>query len=117
ASVEEFGTDFTQPGNMVTNGAYMLESFTPNSKIVMRKNPEFHDAENVKIDVVNYIPFEDRASCLRRFEAQEVHSCSDLDYQQMDYMKENLADNLRIAPYLGTYYLPVKTKKEKFADP
>jgi oligopeptide transport system substrate-binding protein len=117
ASVEEFGTDFTRPGNMVTNGAYMLESFTPNDKITMRKNPNFHDADNVKIDVVNFIPFEDRATCLRRFEAAEVQSCSDLDNQQMDYMKENLGDQVRVAPYLGTYYLPVKVKKEKLADP
>ncbi|WP_246666094.1 peptide ABC transporter substrate-binding protein [Aquamicrobium sp. LC103] len=117
ASVEQHGTDFTKPGNMVTNGAYMLESFTPNDKIVMRKNPHFHDAENVKIDVVNFIPFEDRATCLRRFEAGEVLSCSDLDNQQMDYMRQNLGDQVHVAPYLGTYYLPVKVKKEKLADP
>jgi oligopeptide transport system substrate-binding protein len=117
ASVEEHGDQFTQPGNMVTNGAYMLESFTPNDKITMRKNPHFHDAENVQIDVVNFIPFEDRATCLRRFEAEEVHSCSDLDNAQMDYMKENLGDQVRIAPYLGTYYLPVKVKKDKLSDP
>lgn len=117
ASVEKFGDDFTRPGNLVTNGAYMLEGFTPNDKIAMRKNPHFHDAANVQIDVVNFIPFEDRATCLRRFEAGEVQSCSDLDNQQMDYMKANLGAQLRIAPYLGTYYLPVKVKKEKLADP
>lgn len=117
ASVEEFGPDFTQPGNMVTNGAYTLESFTPNDMIVMRKNPEFHDAENVAIDVVNYIPFEDRAACLRRFEAGEVLSCSDIPLEQMDYMEENLADAMRIVPYLGTWYLPVKTTKDKLSDP
>ena len=117
ASVEEHGTEFTRPGNMVTNGAYMLENFTPNDKITMRKNPHFHDADNVKIDVVNFIPFEDRATCLRRFEAGEVHSCSDLDNQQMDYMKANLGEQLRVAPYLGVYYLPVKVKKEKLSDP
>lgn len=117
ASVEEHGDQFTQPGNMVTNGAYMLESFTPNDMIVMRKNPHFHDAANVAIDVVNYIPFEDRATCLRRFEAEEVQSCSDIPAEQMDYMRENLAEEMRIAPYLGTYYLPVKVKKEKLSDP
>ncbi|WP_370853001.1 peptide ABC transporter substrate-binding protein [Pararhizobium haloflavum] len=117
ASVEEHGADYTSPDNMVTNGAYMLESFTPNDMIVMRKNPEFHDADNVAIDVVNYIPFEDRATCLRRFEADEVLSCSDIPLEQMDYMEENLADSMRIVPYLGTYYLPVKTTKEELSDP
>ena len=117
ASVEEFGADYVQPGNMVTNGAYMLESFTPNDRIVMRKNPEFHDADNVQIDVVNFIPFEERATCLRRFEAGEVLSCSDIPLEQMDYMQENLADSVRSVPYLGTYYLPIKTTKEQLADP
>ncbi|HEV7418162.1 peptide ABC transporter substrate-binding protein [Tianweitania sediminis] len=107
-SVEQFGNEFTRPGNMVTNGAYMLEAFTPNDKIVMRKNPHFHDAENVAIDVVNWIPFEERATCLRRFEAGEVLSCSDLDSAQMDYMKEKLGEQVHVVPYLGTYYLPVK---------
>lgn len=117
ASVEEQGDQFTRPGNMVTNGAYMLEAFTPNDRLVMRKNTNFHDADNVQIDVINYIPFEDRAACLRRFEAEEVHSCSDVPAEQMDYMRDNLGERLRIAPYLGTYYLPVKTTKEKLADP
>ncbi len=117
ASVEEFGDDFTKPGNLVTNGAYMLESFTPNDRIVMQKNPHFWDADNVAIDTINYIPFEDRSACLRRFEAGEVQICSDVPAEQMTYMQEKYPDNLRIAPYLGTYYLPVKVEKEKLADP
>lgn len=111
ASVEKFGDAFTKPGNLVTNGAFMLDSFTPNDKLVMKKNPNFHDAANVKIDVVNFIPFEDRANCLRRFEAGEVQSCSDIPAEQMDYMREKLGDQVHIAPYLGVYYLPVKGKE------
>jgi oligopeptide transport system substrate-binding protein len=117
ASVEKHGDAFVQPGNLVSNGPYMVESFTPNDKIVFRKNPNYWDAANVKVDVVNYIPFEDRSACLRRFEAGEVQSCSDIPAEQMDYMKQNLGEQVRIAPYLGTYYLPVKVKKDKFKDP
>lgn len=117
ASVEEHGDQFTQAGRLVTNGAFMLESFTPNDMIVMAKNPEFYDAENVAIDAINYIPFEDRSACLRRFEAGEVHICSDVPAEQMAYMRENLADQLRIAPYLGVYYLPIKVEKEVLGDP
>ncbi|MEZ5860687.1 MAG: peptide ABC transporter substrate-binding protein [Geminicoccaceae bacterium] len=117
ATVESFGDAFTKPGNLVSNGAFVLESFVPNDKIVMRKNPQFHDAANVQVDEVQWIPFEDRSACLRRFEAGEVHTCSDVPAEQMKYMKENLPEALRIAPYLGTYYLPVKVAKPEFADP
>lgn len=108
ASVEANGDKFTQPGLLVTNGPFMLVSFQPNDKIVMAKNPHYHDAANVAIDTINWIPFEDRAACMRRFEAGEIDICADVAAEQMDYVKTNLADALRIAPYLGTYYLPVK---------
>ncbi|MDO5605525.1 MAG: peptide ABC transporter substrate-binding protein [Paracoccus sp. (in: a-proteobacteria)] len=108
ASVEANGDQFTRAGNLVTNGAYMLESFVPNDKMVMRKNPNFYDVESVQIDVVNWIPFEDRSACMRRFEAKEVQICSEVAAEQMDYVKANLDDQFRLAPYLGVYYLPVK---------
>ncbi|MYZ47207.1 peptide ABC transporter substrate-binding protein [Propylenella binzhouense] len=116
AAVEKFGTDFVKAGNIVTNGAYTLQEFTPNDKIVLVKNKEFHDAADVKIDKVVFIPFEDRSACLRRFEAGEVQSCSDIPAEQMDYVKEKLGDQVHIAPYLGTYYYAIKADKDKFSD-
>ncbi|ODM43777.1 peptide ABC transporter substrate-binding protein [Cereibacter johrii] len=108
ATVEAEGSNFTKPGVMVTNGAYKLVSFAPNDRIVMEKNEHFHDAANVAIDRVEWVPFEDRSACLRRFEADEVQMCTDVPAEQMAYMRENLKDELHVAPYLGTYYLPVK---------
>lgn len=117
-SVEENGDKFTTAGKMITNGAYELVSFTPNDKIVMKKNPNYYDADKIQIDVVNWIPFEDRASCMRRFEAKEVQICSDVPSEQMDYVKSKLANEFHIAPYLGSYYLPVKGKADsKLKDP
>lgn len=118
-SVEANGDKFTAPGKMVTNGAYQLTSFTPNDKIILNKNPHYYDVDNVKIDVINWIPFEDRATCMRRFEAKEVHICSDVPAEQLAYVKKNLADEFRLAPYLGSYYLPVKgkTADSKLKDP
>jgi len=117
ASVAAHGDAFTKAGNLVSNGAFMLESFVPNDRIVMAKNPNFHDAANVALDAINYIPFEDRSACLRRFEAGEVHICSDVPAEQMTYMRETMGGQLRVAPYLGTYYLPIKTTKPAFSDP
>ncbi|PXF92156.1 peptide ABC transporter substrate-binding protein [Brucella abortus] len=117
-SVEANGDKFTTPGKMVTNGAYMLESFTPNDKIVMKKNPYYYEADQVKIDKVNWIPFEDRASCMRRFEAKEVDICSDVSAEQMDYVKKNLSKEFRLAPYLGIYYVDIKGEpSSKLRDP
>lgn len=116
-AVKAHGSDFVKPENIVTNGAYKLVSFTPGDKIVMEKNENFHDAANVKIDRVEFIPFEDRATCVRRFEAGEVMSCSDLPTEQIKSMKERLGDQVHITPYLGTYYYALNQEKESLKDP
>ena len=116
ASVEEHGAEFVQPGNMVTNGAYTLESIVPNDKIVLVKSDSFREADSVMIDRVEYIPFEDRATCVRRFEAGEVHSCSDLPAEQIERLTADLGDQVRVAPYLGVYYYGVNTAREPFSD-
>ncbi|WP_181705295.1 peptide ABC transporter substrate-binding protein [Chthonobacter rhizosphaerae] len=117
ASVSKLGAEYSKPGNMITNGAYTLVSATPGDKVVLAKNPKFHDAANVQIDTVNYIPFEDRAACVRRFEAGEIDSCSDLPADQMAQLREKFGDQVRTPPYLGTYYFPIKTDKPPFNDP
>jgi oligopeptide transport system substrate-binding protein len=116
ATVTKLGTDWSKPGNMVSNGAYTLVSAVPGDKIVLAKNPAFHAAADVGIDVVNYIPFEDRAACVRRFEAGEIDSCSDLPADQMKQLREKFGDQVRTPPYLGTYYFPIKTDKKPFDD-
>lgn len=116
ASIEQYGADFLRPGNMVSNGAYTLVSFTPNDKIVLQKNPRFHDADSVAIDTVEFVPFEDRATCARRFEAGEVQSCSDIAAEQIEDLKARLGDQVHISPYLGVYYYALNTAHEPLND-
>ena len=117
ASVEEHDSDFVQPGNMVSNGAYMLSEFVPNSHVKVDKNPNYHDAENVQIDTVFFYPTEDRGAAVQRFQAGELHSNNDAPTEQIQFMREELGDQFRVAPYLGTYYYAVKADKEPFSDP
>lgn len=62
----------------------------------------------MQIDVVNWMPFEQPATCMRRFEAKEVDICSTVAAEQMDYINANLKQYLRITPYFGVNYLNVK---------
>lgn len=111
ANVEKFGNDFVKPGNLVSNGAFTLAEFIPNDHITLVKNPKFHDAANVKIDKVNYIPNEDRSAAMKRFEAGELDSYGDLPTEQLADLKAKFGDQIRTAPYLGTYYYSIKTDK------
>ncbi|MCB9946314.1 MAG: peptide ABC transporter substrate-binding protein [Rhodospirillaceae bacterium] len=116
ASVEEFGDDFVRPGNMVSNGAYMLVEQVPQAHILLEKNPHFHSADTVAIDRVYFYPTEDRSAALRRFQAGELHSNNDVPQEQVAWLRENLPDEFRAAPYLGNYYYAIRADKEPWSD-
>ncbi|MCB8821192.1 peptide ABC transporter substrate-binding protein [Microvirga rosea] len=116
ASVEKFGKDFVKPGNMVTNGAYKLAEFVPNSHIKLVKNENYYDAKNVKIDTVMFYPTPDFAAMVRRYEAGELDTTDDVPADQMKSLKERFKDQVRLGPYLGTWFLVVNTSKAPFND-
>ncbi|MGQ0485571.1 MAG: peptide ABC transporter substrate-binding protein [Hyphomicrobiales bacterium] len=111
ANVEAKGAEFTKPGNFVSNGAYTLAEFVPNDHIKLVKNANFFDAANVKIDTVNYIPTEDRSTAVKRFEAGELHLNDDMPTEQLADLKAKFGDQVKIGPYLGTYYYAFKIPK------
>ncbi len=111
ANVETFGKDFIKPGKLVTNGAYMLAEFVPNDHVKVVKNPMFFDAANVQIDVVNYIPTEDRSTAMKRLETGELDSNDDIPTEQLADLRAKFGDQVRIGPYLGTYYYAFKIDK------
>jgi oligopeptide transport system substrate-binding protein len=112
--VEAFGDDWVRPGNMVSNGAYVLAEWRPQTHIMAVKNPMFFDADNVKIETVFYYPTEDRSAALRRFRAGELHMNQDFPADQIDWLRENLPTETRIAPYLGIYYYAVNLLNPPF---
>lgn len=116
ASVKKFGNDYVKPENWVSNGAYKLVEWTPNSHIRVDKNPNFHDAANVQIERVMFYPTPDFAAASRRFMAGELQFTTDIPADQTKFLKERLGDQVKIAPYLGTYYLAFNTTKKPFDD-
>ncbi len=117
ASVEKYGEDFVKPGNLVSDGAYMLTENVANDHITLVKNPDYYDAANVKIDKVIYYPTEDQAAAIRRFQAGEL----DLQYQfpadQMAFLKKTLGEGVvHTPPALATYYYVFDTRHAPFND-
>jgi oligopeptide transport system substrate-binding protein len=116
ANLAAHPTDFTKPGNLVSNGAYVLAEFVPNDHIKLVKNDKFFDAANVKIDTVNYIPNEDRGAAVKRFEAGELDMYGDLPTEQLVDLRTKFGDQIKIGPFLGTYYYAFKTTKKPWDD-
>ena len=114
--VEKFGRAWTDPANIVTNGAYTLKERVPQTRITLVKNPKFYDAANVKIEEVNYFPTENLGTVLNRFRAKELDIALNFPPDQIDFIRQNLAKELHIAPSLGIYYFVINNTKPPFTD-
>jgi oligopeptide transport system substrate-binding protein len=115
--VEALGEDWVKPGNIVGNGAYTVVEWLPNTHVKATKNAAFYDAAEVAIDTVYFYPGEERNAATKRFRAGEIDIQYDFASEQIDWLRENLPDETRIAPYLGVYYYVINSRNAPFDRP
>ena len=113
-SAEAHGSAFSRPGNLVSNGAYVLSDWVIRSRIELVKNPNYRDAKNVIIDKVVYYPFEDQSTALKRFRAGKLHWTSEVPNNQFKWLQKHYPDELVISPWLGSYFFGFNLEREPF---
>jgi oligopeptide transport system substrate-binding protein len=104
-----------RPGQLVSNGPFTLSEWTPQSQIILRRNPTFHDAAAVAIDEVRWIVAEDDATALKRYRSGEL-DISRVPPTELDWAKRTLNGELHTAPFFGTEYLAFNLHVEPFAS-
>ncbi len=115
-SVEKWGESFARAGRMVGNGAFVLESYVPNDRLVLVKNPTFHDAAHVALSGEIILPLEDQSAAVRRFMAGEIDSYDSVPVDEIDFIRRRLGADFRVAPYLATYYYAFDCRQKPFDD-
>lgn len=117
--VEKHGRAWVQPGNMVSNGPYLMADYVPNGYVKLTKNPRFYDSANVEIEEVYFYPIDDERTALTRYRAGEIDmnvTTSGFPIQQLGWLKENMPGQARISPYLAINYCFMNLKRPQFAD-
>ncbi|HEX6928900.1 MAG TPA: peptide ABC transporter substrate-binding protein [Gammaproteobacteria bacterium] len=115
-SLEKHGEKFTRPGNLVSNGAYRLKDWQVNAHIRLERNPHYWDADEVRIETVYYLPIDDEEAEFNRFRAGEIDVTQTIPVGRYDWLKKEMPDALRIAPYLSTYFYGFNLAKPPFKD-
>jgi oligopeptide transport system substrate-binding protein len=116
ASLEANGDQWTRPGNLVSNGAFKLDDWVVQSHVKVVRNPYYWDNANTKLEEVWFQATEDQNAELQRFRALELDMTEIIPAAQIDFIRENLADELVIAPYLGSYYYGFNVTRPPFKD-
>ncbi|RNF82876.1 peptide ABC transporter substrate-binding protein [Montanilutibacter psychrotolerans] len=111
-AVARHGAEHTRPGNLVSNGAYRLTSWTPQANLVVERNPRFHGATGVAIERVRFHVTEDAAAELQRFAAGDLHLTEVVPPQPLASLRARFGDQLRISPYIGAFWLGMNLTRE-----
>ena len=107
ATIEAHGSDWTAPGNMVSNGAYTLGEVALNEYHTRVKNPLYWDAGNVIIEKVTGLVINDVNQALTRYRAGELDHLEPVPPGQYPALKEELPDQATSVPRLCSYYYAI----------
>ncbi|MEZ5565251.1 MAG: peptide ABC transporter substrate-binding protein [Gammaproteobacteria bacterium] len=115
--IEKYGSDWTRPDRMVTNGAYTLAERVPQTVTRLRKNPRYHDAASVGTEIVEWYPTQDLSTSLRRYRAGELDQILNFPPDEIERLRKEMPKALHVVPTLGVYFLEINLRNPKFTDP
>jgi oligopeptide transport system substrate-binding protein len=116
SNVEEFGELFSRPGNLVSNGAYLLKGWKPRVQIELEKNPLFREADQTLIERVFYYPIEDLATEVKAFRSGEIDWTNEVPNNQFRWLQQNYPGELVVSPWMGSYFFGFNLTQEPFID-
>ncbi len=123
ATIEKFGpmdqpgTAWTRPGNLVGNGPFTLTEWVTNARITVEKNAHYWDAANVRLNRIRFFPTESADVDERNFRAGQVHITYDIPVSKIASYRAQSPSPLRNDPLLGMYYLNFNVTNPPFNNP
>lgn len=107
---------WTRAGNAVSNGAFRLTEWKLYKYVKAEKNPYYWDAANVKLNGIAFYPTENTITEERMFRSHQLHITSSFPVDKVADYKRDHPDELRLDPYLGTYYFMVNVTRPGLND-
>jgi len=109
-------TAMDDPLHGPVNGPFLLTDWTPRASIKLERNPGFHAVDTVYFDSVEYFPIEEASTELSRYRAGELDATETIPAGRFGWLRENLAADLRVYPYLGTFWLGYNLRQPDLGD-
>jgi oligopeptide transport system substrate-binding protein len=104
------------PDGRVASGAFRLAEQQPGSHLLLVRNPHYRAAASVAIDQVRYLPIADHASELSRYRAGELHMTYTVPVSRVPWLREHMAEEFRVSPYLAVYFYGFNTRRPPLDD-
>ena len=120
-SIEAGGSVWTEPGNLWTDGPFVLQSWSHNREITLQKNPFWYDAANVRLDHIRLEMTADSTTALGEYRNGDLDSLDPyggLTPTDYDLLKDDpvFSAQLQLVPSQCAHYYGFNTTKPPFND-
>ena len=116
ATIEAHGDKWTQPQNIVSNGAYMLTNWKVNERMDLERNTHYWNNDKTVVDKVTFLPIESESASLARYRAGEMDIVDSFPSDQLKTLRKEIGDEVYTTPRLCTYYYIMNVEKAPFND-
>ena len=99
----------------ITNGCFYISDWVPGSYIMFTKNPNYWNADAIKLDAIKFNLIEDPNASYSAYQTGEVLFIKDVPTEEIPSLEGNA--EFHVEPIIGTYYLSLNTEREPFNDP
>ncbi|MBP3426705.1 MAG: peptide ABC transporter substrate-binding protein [Clostridia bacterium] len=102
----------TNPETFIGTGPFRMTSYKVDDVITYEKNPNYWNAENVKLGGVNAYLSEDSVAILAAYEADAVSFIQTMDPAEFERLNATYPGELQIKEQIGTYYVLFNVHKD-----
>lgn len=95
----------TDPSTYICNGPYTISSWEHNSVITLKKNANYFDAANVKMEEIKMFLSDDANNMLSNFKNGSWLLIDDVPTNEIATLKTEYAEEFVVAGQIGTYYV------------
>lgn len=109
-AIDTQNSRWTQPGSLVANGPFTLESWEVARRIVVRRNALYWDVANVALNAVEFRAMTDLYAEERAFRGGELHITGAVPPYKVRKLIEAGDPSLRLDTFLSTSFIRVNTR-------
>ncbi len=113
--IEEYGDQWTfDPATYVSNGPYVMTEWQHNGYILMSKNEAYYDADAYTTPQVKFHLMDDANAMLAGFRNGQLDFIEEVPQDEIQALLQS--GDLKVDPYIGTYYVCFQTQRAPFDD-
>lgn len=115
-SIERDGNEWTKAGNLVGNGAFVLQDRVVNERLVLSPNPYYWDHRHTVLTKVTFVPINQETNATNRYLAGNIDITESFPKNLYQKLLKDIPGQVFTPPQLGTYYYAFNTQRPPTND-